>query len=63
MPDCCDWCWLAGKEHHFGYQIEPIVSNPDDIDDVFGCGILLNPENKAAIFFTLNGILLGNFIK
>jgi hypothetical protein len=27
--------------------------------DVLGCGLLLNPENKVAIFFTMNGMLLG----
>jgi hypothetical protein len=26
---------------------------------VIGCGILLNSENQLAVFFTLNGILLG----
>jgi hypothetical protein len=25
--------------------------------------LLLNPENKLSIFFTLNGILLGKFLR
>jgi hypothetical protein len=29
--------------------------------NVFGCGLVLDPENKLAIFFTLNGQLLGEF--
>jgi hypothetical protein len=28
---------------------------------VFGCGLLMDPDNKLTIFFTLNGILLGKF--
>jgi hypothetical protein len=27
--------------------------------DVYGCGLLLGPKKELAIFFTLNGILLG----
>jgi hypothetical protein len=27
--------------------------------NVFGCGLVLDPDNKLAIFFTLNGQLLG----
>jgi hypothetical protein len=27
--------------------------------DVIGCGLLLDSENKLAIFFTLNGVLRG----
>jgi hypothetical protein len=30
--------------------------------NVFGGGILIDPDNKVAIFFTLNGILLGEYI-
>jgi hypothetical protein len=29
--------------------------------DVIGCGILLNPDKKLAVFFTGNGILMGQF--
>jgi hypothetical protein len=28
-------------------------------EDVVGCGLLLNPNNKLFIFFTVNGILMG----
>jgi hypothetical protein len=30
--------------------------------DVIGCGLLLNPQNKWAIFFTAQGILMGQFV-
>jgi hypothetical protein len=29
--------------------------------NVFGCGILIDPDNELATFFTLNGFLLGEF--
>jgi hypothetical protein len=29
--------------------------------NVYGCGILMDPDNKLTIFFTINGILLGEF--
>jgi hypothetical protein len=28
-------------------------------ENVFGCGLLMDPDNKLSIFFTFNGILLG----
>jgi hypothetical protein len=31
------------------------------LGDVIGCGLVLNCQNDVAIFFTLNGILLGEF--
>jgi hypothetical protein len=30
--------------------------------DVFGCGILLDQKNRMSIFFTRNGILLGQLL-
>jgi hypothetical protein len=29
--------------------------------NVYGCGILIDPDNKLITFFTLNGFLLGQF--
>jgi hypothetical protein len=29
---------------------------------MIGCGLLLNPKNEWAIFFTAQGILMGNFV-
>jgi hypothetical protein len=37
------------------------VPKRDGPGNVAGCGLLLDPENKVSIFFTLNGILLGKF--
>jgi hypothetical protein len=34
---------------------------PPNIGNVFGCGILMDPDNKLTTFFTLNSILLGEF--
>jgi hypothetical protein len=49
-------CWLSGKEHEFECQcpIEEIAEG-----SVLGCGLLLNSKNKLAVFFTVNGTLLG----
>jgi hypothetical protein len=30
--------------------------------EVIGCGLLLNPEKELSIFFTDNGILMGQFL-
>jgi hypothetical protein len=30
--------------------------------NVFGCGFVLDPENKLAVFFTLNGKLAGELV-
>jgi hypothetical protein len=30
--------------------------------DVFGCGLVLDPEDKLAIFFTRNGNLRGKSV-
>jgi hypothetical protein len=60
IGDDCDDCWLSGKRHDFEWPnqaIKPEWNGP--AGDVFGCGLLLNPENKLFIFFTGNGILMG----
>jgi hypothetical protein len=30
--------------------------------NVFGCGLVLDPDNKLTIFYTLNGKLLGELM-
>jgi hypothetical protein len=30
--------------------------------NVFGCGLVLDPDNKLTIFYTLNGQLLGELM-
>jgi hypothetical protein len=55
-----DECWLAGERHHF--QLPEGADRPipkTDGTDVYGCGLVLDPEDKLAIFFTLNNNLLG----
>jgi hypothetical protein len=41
----------------------PVGASPEQNiqENVFGCGLLIGPDNKLTTFFTLNGILLGEF--
>jgi hypothetical protein len=58
------YCWISGKKHAFEWpegatkpeRVGPITGGVD------GCGLLLSPDNKLAIFFTLDGILSGKFL-
>jgi hypothetical protein len=34
----------------------------DDGMDVYGCGLVLDPDDKLAVFFTLNGKLMGELV-
>jgi hypothetical protein len=56
-------CWLAGETHQFELP-EGSVQPLWDCDSVFvyGCGLVLDPEGKLAIFFTVNGKLLGELV-
>jgi hypothetical protein len=47
-------CYLAGET---SFELPRGVNGRD----VYGCGILMDPNDKLAIFFTLNGILMGQF--
>jgi hypothetical protein len=63
------WClnskfWLPLKKHDIEWSegvTKPEWDEPE-IGDIYGCGLLLSPDNKLAIFFTLNGILLGEIL-
>jgi hypothetical protein len=58
----CYDCWLSKNLHNFEWPngaIRPTWNGPGD---VFGCGLLMSPEKKLSIFFTGNGILMGQFI-
>jgi hypothetical protein len=54
-----DYCLLSGDVHLFDWPdgaVKPILHG---CRDVFGCGLVLSAGNKLAIFFTINGILIG----
>jgi hypothetical protein len=57
--DYCYRCWLDGARHFF--ELPEGANRPEkkQYGNVFGCGLVLDPDNKLAIFFTLNGQLLG----
>jgi hypothetical protein len=52
-------CLLAGERHRFELP-EGAIIRPKMKEDgnVYGCGLVLDPDNNLAIFFTLNGQLL-----
>jgi hypothetical protein len=55
-------CRLSGEEHHFELPeggIQPIRKR--NRNNVFGCGLVVDPEDKLAIFFTLNGKIMSEF--
>jgi hypothetical protein len=52
--------FLAGQRHHFEFPEGVIRPEVKERGNVFGCGILMNPDDKLTIFFTLNGILIGS---
>jgi hypothetical protein len=55
------WCHLAGEAHIFQLPADGAIQPKlrDDGMDVYGCGLVMDPNDKLAIFFTLNGILIG----
>jgi hypothetical protein len=54
-----DTCLLAGERHSFEFPEGAIRPEMKEHGNVFGCGLVLDPKDKLAIFFTLNGILYG----
>jgi hypothetical protein len=59
FEDGCDYCWISGKQYQFEWPNGAIKPKWNGKGDVVGCGLLLNPENEVSIFFTGNGILIG----
>jgi hypothetical protein len=59
-----DDCLLAGEQHHFELPEGAIRPEPDEKEygNVFGCGLVLDTQDKFWIFFTLNGQLLGELM-
>jgi hypothetical protein len=53
-------CWLAGQRKQLELPVGAIrPSWKRNGINVLGCGLLFDSEDKLAIFFTLNGRLLG----
>jgi hypothetical protein len=53
---------LAGQRHRFEFPegiVRPVLK---DTGNVYGCGILMNPDDNVTIFFTRNGILIGSIL-
>jgi hypothetical protein len=62
IPNCDFYhFYLAGQRHRFEFPEGVIGPELKETGNVVGCGILMNPDDKLTIFFTLNGILAGKF--
>jgi hypothetical protein len=53
---------LAGQQNYFEFPEGVIQPEVKETGNVFGCGILVDPDDKLTIFFTLNGILIGSVL-
>jgi hypothetical protein len=53
---------LVGMLHQFELPVGAIRPEMKDNGNVYGCGLVLDPDNKLAIFFTLNGKLLSKWM-
>jgi hypothetical protein len=54
---------LAGESHPFELPDGAIQPEPKNVGkNVMGCGLVLDSDNKLAIFFTSNGYLSGEFV-
>jgi hypothetical protein len=59
------WYWyhLAGETLTFELPYGAVQPRDNGNGrNVYGCGLVMDPNDKLAIFFTLNGILMGQFL-
>jgi hypothetical protein len=61
QDDKCDYCLICGEARFLEWPLGAVKPKwtGTGCEDVFGCGLVLSPDNKLAIFFTTNGILMG----
>jgi hypothetical protein len=54
--------YIAGTPHLFELPEGAVEQEMKENGNVFGCGLIVDPDNKLVIFFTLNGQLLGKLM-
>jgi hypothetical protein len=54
-----------GRFRGLSFSKAPVEARqePNVQGNVFGCGILMDPDNKLTTFFTLNGVLLSKIFR
>jgi hypothetical protein len=64
ISELLNWRILAGRTPILELPADEAISlEPKENEaNVYGCGLVMDPNDKLAIFFTLNGILMGQFI-
>jgi hypothetical protein len=60
--DCLYECFISGDIHVFELPDKAIRPTRKPDTNVNGCGLVLDPEEKLWLFFTLNGQLLGELV-
>jgi hypothetical protein len=55
-------CRLAGECYYFELPEGAIQPRLKCGMNVYGCGLVLDPEDQLSIFFTLNGKLKGELV-
>jgi hypothetical protein len=58
----CYGCWIDGETHRFELPEGAIRPAMKEVGNAIGCGIVLDSEDKLAIFFTLNGQVCGELM-
>jgi hypothetical protein len=53
------FCFISEVVQFFEWPHRAIRPRWYGCGDVFGCGLVLSPDDKLAIFFTTNGTLMG----
>jgi hypothetical protein len=53
---------IAGEIHDFELPEGDIRSEMREYGNVFGCGLVLDPEDRVWIFFTFNGKFVGQLV-
>jgi hypothetical protein len=63
IDNACHSCTLSGKDYRLKRKtVGGIKLELKGEGDVIGCGLLLGPKGKLAIFFTANGTLLSKWL-
>jgi hypothetical protein len=61
LPELSSLCFVSEKHHIFECPPGTIRPEWELNGNIIGCGLLLYQNDKLAIFFTVNGKLMGQY--